>query len=86
MKIRMITMQATPEGARVPGEVYDAPEDMAMELIRGGYAQAMEAMPTQANGDAPSEVDKTGIEQARDAAQTKGKSAQGTKRQAKSRQ
>lgn len=38
MRIKMITIQAGPEGTREPGQVIDVPDAEARQLIEGGYA------------------------------------------------
>lgn len=43
MKIKMITLQAGPNGTRNPGEVYDVPTAEAEQLIKGGYAEKVHA-------------------------------------------
>ena len=42
MKVKMLTLQAGPNGVREPGKVYDIPAIEAKSLIGGGYAQAVE--------------------------------------------
>ena len=38
MKIKMLTLQAGPQGVREVGHVYVVPDKEAKELIEGGYA------------------------------------------------
>lgn len=43
MKIKMITLDAGPDGVRRPGEVHDVPTLEAEALIAGGYAVKVDA-------------------------------------------
>lgn len=38
MKIKMLTLQAGPQGVREVGHVYAVPDKEARQLIEGGYA------------------------------------------------
>lgn len=38
MRIQQLTILAGPDGTRSPGEVWDAPGELAKQLIDGGYA------------------------------------------------
>lgn len=38
MKVKMLTLDAGPEGVRQPGKIYDVAEKEAKELIKGGFA------------------------------------------------
>ncbi len=38
MKIKMLTLEAGPEGVREPGKIYQVPDAEAKRLIAGGFA------------------------------------------------
>ena len=38
MKVKMLTLQAGPQGVREVGQIYTVPDKEAKELIEGGYA------------------------------------------------
>jgi hypothetical protein len=38
MKIKMLTLDAGPDGVREPGKIYEVPNAEAKQLIAGGYA------------------------------------------------
>lgn len=42
MKIKMLTLQAGPQGVREAGKTYEVPEKEAKALIVGGYALSAE--------------------------------------------
>ena len=52
MKIKMLTLQAGPDGVRKAGQSYDVPNKEANELIAGGYAVAVKV---EENAEAPLE-------------------------------
>lgn len=48
MKVKMLTLQAGPQGVREVGHVYDVPDKEARMLIDGGYAvEAKREMPVE---------------------------------------
>jgi len=48
MNIRMLALQAGPNGVREIGKEYDVPEKEAKELINGGYAEPVKAKDVEA--------------------------------------
>lgn len=38
MKIKMLTLQAGPQGVREAGQIYTVPDKEAKQLVDGGYA------------------------------------------------
>lgn len=38
MNVKMLTLDAGPDGVRQPGKIYDVPANEAKALIAGGYA------------------------------------------------
>lgn len=57
MKVKMLTLDAGPDGIREPGKIYEMPEKEGRELIKRGYAvdaahlkPARRAAPERATG------------------------------------
>ena len=48
MQIRMLTLQAGPNGVRQAGQLYEVPDAEAQDLIAGGYAVEVKAKPQAA--------------------------------------
>lgn len=42
MKIKMITLEAGPEGIKQPGGIYDVDPKEGKTLVDGGYAEAVD--------------------------------------------
>lgn len=72
MKIKMLTLQAGPNGVRNPGEVHDVSPAEAEELLAGGYAVKVDKAVT----------DEPVKGKARTATRTPGRTAARTKKDA----
>lgn len=52
MKLRMRTLSAGPKGVRRPGQIVDVPEAEGEQLLKGGYAERLDApAPKKASTD-----------------------------------
>ena len=66
MKVKMLTLDAGPDGVRQAGKIYEVPEKEAKELVKGGYAidathlaPARRAAPERATGRRGKAADET---------------------------